>query len=101
MSDMPITQTVDSVKALLTFMHRPSEPLPEFVDLQDRIRLTLSKDKQAYYLTTRNSCSCPANFYHPEKPCKHMRAFQIDAERREDNIVMSLMAENPRQPKSI
>jgi len=48
----PVTQTVDAVKALLAYMHRPAEPLPLFVALNDRVRLTLSKDKQAYYVTT-------------------------------------------------
>jgi len=48
----PVTQTVDAVKALLAYMHRPAEPLPEFVELQDRVRLTRSKDGKGYYLTT-------------------------------------------------
>lgn len=74
----PVTQTVDAVKALLVYMHRPAEPLPLFVALNDRVRLTLSKDKQAYYVTTANGCSCPARTYNPAKPCKHMRALEVD-----------------------
>jgi len=74
----PVTQTVDAVKALLAYMHRPAEPLPLFVALNDRVRLTLSKDKQAYYVTTAKGCSCPARIYNPAKPCKHMRALEVD-----------------------
>jgi len=48
----PVTQTVDAVKALLAYMHMPADPLPQFVELQDRVRLTRSKDGKGYYLTT-------------------------------------------------
>jgi len=42
--ESPVSQSVDAVKSLLAYMHRPSEPLPEFVELNDRVWLTLSKD---------------------------------------------------------
>ncbi|HPC27870.1 MAG TPA: hypothetical protein PKX17_03990, partial [Candidatus Methanomethylicus sp.] len=81
----PVSQSADAVKALLAYMHRPSEPLPEFVELDNRVRLVLSKDKQAYYCV-------PANFYHPEKPCKHMKALQVAIEAREDDSILPAMA---------
>jgi len=75
-TENPVSQTVDAVRELLSYMHRPAEPLPEFVELNDRVRLTLSKDGKAYYLTTARACSCPANTFHPGQRCKHMRALQ-------------------------
>jgi len=70
----PVTQTVDAVKGLLAYMHMPADPLPQFVELQDRVRLTRSKDGKGYYLTTPKNCSCPARAFNPGAPCKHMRA---------------------------
>jgi len=84
----PVTQTVDAVKALLAYMHRPAEPLPLFVALNDRVRLTLSKDKQAYYVTTAKGCSCPARIYNPAKPCKHMRALEVDIAKDGDESIL-------------
>ncbi len=83
----PVTQTVDAVKALLAYMHRPAEPLPEFVELDGRVRLTRSKDGKAYYLTTTKDCSCPARAFNPGKPCKHMRALLLSLEEREDDLL--------------
>jgi hypothetical protein len=73
-------------------MNRPAEPLPEFVVLNDCVRLTLSKDGKAYYTTTTESCSCPARLYHPEKICKHMKALQLSVEEREDDSILPAMA---------
>jgi hypothetical protein len=81
--ESPVTQSVDAVKALLSYMHRPADPLPEFVVLNDRVRLTLAKDGKAYYLTTERACSCPAATYHPGQPCKHMKALRLSVEERE------------------
>jgi len=89
----PVTQSVDAVKALLTYMHRPADPLPEFVELQDRVRLTLAKDGKAYYLTTHKACSCPAATYHPGQACKHMRALQLAVEEREDDSLLPAAAQ--------
>lgn len=88
----PVTQTVDAVKALLAYMHRPAEPLPEFVELQDRMRLTRSKDGKGYYLTTPKNCSCPARAFNPGAPCKHMKALQASIEEREDDSILPAMA---------
>jgi len=80
----PVTQTVDAVKALLAYMHRPAEPLPEFVELDGRVRLTRSKDGKAYYLTTTKDCSCPARAFNPGAACKHMKALQASIEEQEE-----------------
>ena len=76
----PVTQSIDSVRALLAYLHRPADPLPSFVELQNHVRLTLSKDKKAYYLTTPAGCSCPARAFNPGTPCKHMRALELSVE---------------------
>jgi len=97
--ESPVSQSVDAVKSLLAYMHRPSEPLPEFVELNDRVWLTLSKDGKAYYTTTTKSCSCPARFYHPGKICKHMKALQLSVEEKEDKSILPAMAQ-PFRPTS-
>jgi len=97
--ETPVTQSVDAVKALLAYMHRPAEPLPEFVELQDRVRLTRSKDGKGYYLTTPKNCSCPARTFNPGTTCKHMRALQASIEEREDESIMPAMAQ-PFRPTS-
>jgi len=63
----PVTQSIDSVRALLAYLHRPADPLPSFVELQNSVRLTLSKDKKAYYVTTAKECSCPARAFNPAR----------------------------------
>jgi len=95
----PVTQSIDAVKALLAYMNRPAEPLPEFVELNNRVRLTLSKDGMVYYLTTAKACSCPANTFHPGTPCKHMKALQIAIEEREDDSILPAMSK-PFRPTS-
>jgi len=89
----PVSQTVDAVKSLLAYMHRPSDPLPSFVELNGHVRLTLSKDKQAYYVTTPKDCSCPARAYRPGTTCKHMKALQASIEDREDDSIMPAMSQ--------
>ncbi len=89
----PVSQTTEAVKGLLTYMHRPVDPMPEFVELNNRVRLTLSKDRKAYYMTTTKDCSCPARAYHPETTCKHMKALQVDIEKREDDSILPKITE--------
>jgi len=86
-TENPVSQPVESVKALLAYLHRPADPLPSFVELQNHVRLTLSKDGKAYYLTTTKDCSCPARAFNPGKPCKHMRALLLSLEEREDDLL--------------
>lgn len=74
----PKTQSVEAVKALLTWKGRASDPLPSVVEFanegeESRLVLVLSNKKNGYYTVTANACSCPARIYHPGQPCKHMR----------------------------
>jgi len=76
----PKTQTLESVKSLLAYMHRPADPMPSFIELDGHVRLTLSKDGKAYYLTTTKDCSCPARAFNPGAACKHMKALELSLE---------------------
>ena len=74
----PITQSVESVKALLTWKGRAVDPMPatlEFINEGEGSRLVLvrSNKKNSYYVVTPAKCSCPAATYHPGQPCKHQR----------------------------
>jgi hypothetical protein len=74
----PITQSVESVKALLTWKGRAVDPMPatlEFINEGEGSRLVLvrSNKKDSYYVVTPAKCSCPAATYHPGQPCKHQR----------------------------
>jgi len=76
--EKPQTQTVKAVCALLAWKGRPSNPLPEFVEMgkgDSRLVLVLSNKKDAYYCVTAKDCSCPARNWHPNGPCKHMRRY--------------------------
>ena len=73
--ERPQTQTVDAIKALLSWRGRASDPLPEFVELsgkEGRLVLVLNNKRDAYYTTTARACSCPAAIYN-HGPCKHQR----------------------------
>ena len=74
----PITQSIDAVKALLTWKGRASSPLPEFVEMgkgDSRLVLVLSNKRDVYYCVTAKACSCPAhNFGHGQR-CKHQRKY--------------------------
>ena len=70
----PITQSVDAVKALLSWKKIASDPLPADVSMDNgRLVLVLSNKKDVYYTVTPTKCSCPAATYHPGQPCKHQR----------------------------
>ena len=74
----PITQSVEAVKALLTWRGRGTDPMPstlEFVNEGEgsRLVLVLSNKKDSYYVVTPDKCSCLAATYHPGQPCKHQR----------------------------
>lgn len=74
--EKPTTQTVDSVKSLLSYVGRASDPMPIFVELKGGVRLTRSKKGDCYYTTTPTDCSCKARTFNPGTPCKHMKALQ-------------------------
>lgn len=72
----PQTQTLEAVKALLSWRGRASDPLPEFVEMgegDNRLVLVLSNKKDCFYVTTARDCSCPAHNWHPGQRCKHQR----------------------------
>jgi hypothetical protein len=70
------TQSIDSVKSLLAYVGRASDPMPIFVELKGGVRLTRSKNGDCYYTTTPTECSCKARTFNPNTPCKHMKALQ-------------------------
>jgi len=76
----PTTQNTDSVKTLLAYLGRPSDPMPIFVELKGNVRLTRSKKGDCYYTTTAKDCSCKARTFNPSTSCKHMRALQAEIE---------------------
>jgi len=74
--EKPITQSVEAVKALLSWRGRAADPLPSFIEIgegDNRLVLVLSNKRDAYYTCTARDCSCPARNWHPNGPCKHMR----------------------------
>ena len=70
----PVTQSVESVVGLLNFLGKASSPLPDAVELSG-IVLVLNNKKDAYYITTAKSCSCPGAAFRPGQKCKHQRRF--------------------------
>jgi hypothetical protein len=74
----PVTQSIDAVKALLTWRGRGCDPMPstlEFVNEGEgsRLVLVMSNKKASYYVVTPTKCSCPTATYHPGQSCKHQR----------------------------
>jgi hypothetical protein len=73
----PITQSVEAVKALLTWKGRAVDPLPSVVEFanegeESRLVLVLSNKRNSYYVVTSAKCSCPSATYHNGR-CKHQR----------------------------
>lgn len=69
----PVTQSRDAVKMLIAYHNHGQEPqeMPDFYRLTGEMVLVLNNKKDAYYVTTPKSCSCPASTYHPGQLCKH------------------------------
>ena len=90
----PITQSVEAVKKLLTFLGRTSDPLPNEVSLDGgRLVMVLSNKKDAFYTVTDRACSCPAATYH-HGPCKHQRKY-FPQPKREAEPTIDLRASLP------
>ncbi len=68
----PVTQSREAVVAMLNYLGRTADPLPEVVDL-GAVKLVLSNKKDVFYTTTARACSCPAATFRPGQPCKHQR----------------------------
>jgi len=76
----PVTQSVEAVKALLTWKGRAVDPLPSVVAFanegeESRLVLVLSNKKDHYYVVTPTACSCPARTDRPGAPCQHRRKY--------------------------
>ena len=73
----PVTQSREAVEQLITYHNHGVEPqeMPDFYRLTGEMVLVLNNKKDAYYVTTPKSCSCPAATYHPGQPCKHSRKY--------------------------
>ncbi len=73
----PVTQSVEAVKALIMFHNhgRAPDEMPAFYRLTGEMVLALSARKDAYYVVTPRTCSCPAATYRPGSPCKHQRKY--------------------------
>ena len=66
----PVTQSVQAVVELLTFLGMPSE-LPAVIKLANDGQLTRSSKGDCYYYTSPKGCSCPGYFY--RHSCKHVK----------------------------
>ena len=66
----PVTQTIESGKALAKFLGMKEE-LPETIALANGARLTLSSKKDCYYYTSEKGCTCKAGQY--GRICRHRR----------------------------
>ena len=73
----PVTQCREAVKQLIAYHNHGQEPaeMPAFYRLTGEMVLVLNNKKDAYYVTTPKTCSCPASAYHPGQPCKHARKY--------------------------
>ena len=74
----PVSQSLDAVRAFLTWKGRAVDPMPstiEFMQEEGRLVLVLSNKKDSYYVTTVTKCSCPSAVYNSGKPCKHIRHY--------------------------
>ncbi len=74
-SGSPVTQSIEGIKALLEWRKMPTNPMPDHIELPGKVFLVLSSKKDVYYTTTRRTCSCPAQSYHPGERCKHKKKF--------------------------
>lgn len=74
-----VTQSADAVAELLNSLGRPTEPLPEVVDL-GTVKLVQSNKGDVYYTVTTTECSCPS-FTYRGGPCKHQRKHFAESKR--------------------
>ncbi|MHB8119804.1 MAG: SWIM zinc finger family protein [Methanothrix sp.] len=76
LAESPVTQGREAVKQLIAYHNHGVEPqeMPNFYRLTGGMVLVLNNKKDAYYVTTPKTCSCPAAIYNPG-PCKHARKY--------------------------
>lgn len=72
----PVTQSREAVQSLIAYHNhgQKSQEMPDFYRLTGEMVLVLNNKKDAYYVTTPKTCSCPAAVYNPG-PCKHARKY--------------------------
>lgn len=66
----PVTQTIESGKALAKFLGMKEE-FPEIIVLANGARLALSTKKDAYYFVSVDGCTCKGFTY--RRTCKHIK----------------------------
>lgn len=73
----PVTQSRAAVEQLIRYHNHGQVPveMPDFYRLSGEMVLVLNNKKDAYYVTSPKSCSCPAATYHPGQPCKHQKRY--------------------------
>ena len=73
----PVTQGREAVKQLIAYHNHGQEPavMPDFYRLTGEMVLVLNNKKDAYYVVTPKTCSCPSATYRPGSPCKHQRKY--------------------------
>ena len=60
--ETPTTQSLDAIKALLSWRGRAGDPLPSFIEMgkeESRLVLVLSNKKDAYYCVTAKRLQLP------------------------------------------
>jgi metal-sulfur cluster biosynthetic enzyme len=100
-SGSPITQSLSAVVGLLNSLGRPTEPLPEVVDL-GTVKFVRSNKGDVYYTVTATECSCPS-FTYRGGPCKHQRRHFGEDKRRGQTLAETLEEHDRnihRMPKS-
>ena len=73
----PVTQTREAVQQLIAYFNHSQQPkeMPSFYRLSGDLVLVQSNKGDVYYVTSPQSCSCPAATYHPGQSCKHPRKY--------------------------
>jgi len=97
----PVTQSVQAVVELLTFLGMPSE-LPAVIKLANDGQLTRSSKGDCYYYTSPKGCSCPGYFY--RHSCKHVKALAFSSSKPHGQTLEQTLEEHDRNlhkmPKS-
>ena len=74
--ECPVTHSAEAVRALITFDNHGVAPekMPDFYRMKGDMVLVQNAKRDAYYVTTPKTCSCPAAHWH-QGQCKHQRRF--------------------------
>jgi hypothetical protein len=87
----PVTQSIQAVVELLTFLGMPSE-LPDVLKLGDGAQLTKSSKGDCYYYTSPTRCSCPGFFY--RHSCKHVKSLASASSRPRGQTIAETLEEH-------